>query len=242
MFVRKFQIALLLVLSLLLATAAFAQTAETGAITGKVTQNGTGLPGVTVEVRSPYLQGVRTEVTDAQGNFRFSLLPPGDYALTASLSGFNTLKQQSIRVGLNRTVTLDVTMGAAVSEVIIVTGAAPVVDVTSAASGANITAQTMQTLPVARNFVAAAQIAPGTASDATGTTVYGSSGAENEYIIDGLNTTGVETGVQRKLLNVEFIQETEVITGGQQAEYGRMTGGIINAVTKSGSNEFHGDA
>src|SRR5437867_2714227 len=162
MFVRKFQIALLLVLSLLLAVSAFAQTSETGAIVGKVTQNGTGLPGVTIEVRSPALQGVRTDVTDAQGNFRFSLLPPGDYSMNASLSGFNTVKQSNIRVGLGRVVTLDVTMAAAVSETITVTGAAPVVDVTSAASGANITAQTMQTLPIARNFVAAAQVAPGT--------------------------------------------------------------------------------
>src|SRR5207247_10896302 len=191
MFVRKFQIALLLVLSLLLAVSAFAQTSETGAIVGKVTQNGTGLPGVTIEVRSPALQGVRTDVTDAQGNFRFSLLPPGDYSMNASLSGFNTVKQSNIRVGLGRVVTLDVTMAAAVSETITVTGAAPVVDVTSAASGANITAQTMQTLPIARNFVAAAQVAPGTGGDASGTTVYGSSGAENEYIIDGLNTTNV---------------------------------------------------
>src|SRR5437867_3482996 len=242
MFVRKFQIALLLVLSLLLAVSAFAQTSETGAIVGKVTQNGTGLPGVTIEVRSPALQGVRTDVTDAQGNFRFSLLPPGDYSMNASLSGFNTVKQSNIRVGLGRVVTLDVTMAAAVSETITVTGAAPVVDVTSAASGANITAQTMQTLPIARNFVAAAQVAPGTGGDASGTTVYGSSGAENEYIIDGLNTTNVSHGLQGKRLNVEFIQETEVITGGQQAEIGRMTGGVINAVTKSGSNEFHGDA
>ncbi|HEX9493274.1 MAG TPA: carboxypeptidase-like regulatory domain-containing protein, partial [Thermoanaerobaculia bacterium] len=118
---RKFQVALLLVLTLLLATVAFAQTGETGAITGKVTQAGTPLPGVTVEVRSPNLQGVRTEVTDAQGNFRFSLLPPGNYALTATLSGFNTVKQQNIGVGLNRTVTLEVAMSPAVSETITVT-------------------------------------------------------------------------------------------------------------------------
>jgi hypothetical protein len=244
---RKFQVALLLVLSFLLVTAAFAQTSETGAITGKVSQAGTALPGVTIEVRSPNLQGVRTDVTDAQGNFRFTLLPPGNYSLTSSLSGFNVVKQQNIAVGIGRTVTLDVTMSPAAAETIVVTGAAPVVDVTSNTSGANVTAETMRTLPIARNFVAASQVAPGTAVEQTGAaagsvTVYGSSGAENEYVIDGLNTTGVNTGLQGKRLNVEFIQETEVITGGLGAEYGRSTGGIINAVTKSGSNEFHGDA
>jgi len=241
MFVRKFQIALLLVLSLLLATAAFAQTSETGAITGKVMQAGVGLPGVTVEVRSPALQGRRTEVTDAVGNFRFSLLPPGDYSMNASLSGFNTVKQQNIRVGLNRTVTLDVAMSAAVTETITVTGAAPIVDVSSNASGTNVTAETIRSLPIPRNFTSVAQLAPGTQSDARGTTVYGSSGAENQYVIDGLNTTNVSHGVEGKRLNFDFIQEVEVITGGLPAEYGRTTGGIVNAVTKSGSNEFHGD-
>src|ERR1700682_5406949 len=191
---------------LLMSGSIFAQSAESGSITGRVTQAGTALPGVTVEVRSPNLQGVRTAVTDAQGNFRFTLLPPGVYSLTATLSGFNSIKQQNIQVGLNRTVSLDVAMSAAVSETIVVRGAPPVVDVTSAASGANITAQTLQTLPIARNFTGAVQIAPGTAeetgtdvggrrSDARGqATVYGSSGAENQYIIDGLNTTGVSHG------------------------------------------------
>jgi hypothetical protein len=247
MFVRKFQIALLLVLSVLLAVGAFAQTATTGSIEGKITQAGNPLPGVTVEIRSANLQGVRTDVTDAQGNFRFTLLPPGNYSLTSNLSGFNTVKQQNIAVGLNRTVTLDVTMSAAVSETIVVTGAAPVVDVTSAASGVNITSETMRGLPIARNFTSVSQIAPGVTTQAGNgqgngqVTVYGSSGSENEYIIDGLNTTGVSHGLNVKNVNYDFIQETEVMTGGLPAEYGRMTGGAINAITKSGSNEFRGD-
>lgn len=238
---RKFQVALVLVLSVLVAAAAFAQSSETGSITGKVMQSGTPLPGVTVEVRSPALQGVRSDVTDAQGNFRFSLLPPGDYTVTANLSGYNTVKQSSVRVGLNRTVTLDVAMSAAVAETITVTGAAPVIDVTSATAGVNVTSETMRSLPIARNFTSIAQVAPGTSTDATGPTVYGSTGAENSYIIDGLNTTEVERGRQGKRLNFDFIQEVEVMTGGQPAEYGRMTGGIVNAITKSGSNEFHGN-
>src|SRR6266852_646739 len=131
---RKFQVALLLMLSLVLATTAFGQSAETGSITGRVTQAGAGLPGVTIEVRSPNLQGVRTDVTDAQGNFRFSLLPPGDYSMTATLSGFNTVKQSNIRVGLNRTVTLDVALSPAVAETITGTSAAPVIDVTSSST------------------------------------------------------------------------------------------------------------
>jgi hypothetical protein len=241
MHLPKFRVALMLALVLFVAFGAFAQNSETGAITGTVSQGGTPLPGVTVEVRSVNLQGARTEVTDAQGHFRFSLLPPGDYTMTATLSGFNTVTQKAIHVGLNRVVTLEVALSPTASEQITVTGAPPVVDVTSNTQGANVTAETMQALPLGRNFVAAAQVAPGTGTDGTGTTVYGSTGAENNYIIDGLNTTGVERGLQGKRLNLDFVQEVEVMTGGLQAEYGRMTGGTINAITKSGSNEFHGD-
>lgn len=243
---RKFRVPLLLVLALVFAVSAFAQTATTGAIEGKVTQGGTPLPGVTVEVRSTALQGVRTDVTDAQGHFRFTLLPPGQYTLAATLQGFNTITQ-NVAVALNKTLTLDVVMSMATQAEITVHGAAPVVDVTSAVSGANITAQTLQSLPIARNFTAAAQVAPGTAVEQTGAaagniTVYGSSGAENEFIVDGLNLTGIATGVNTKNVNMDFIAEENILTGGLPAEYGRLTGGAIVAVTKSGSNEFHGDA
>ena len=67
-------------------------------------------------------------------------------------------------------------------------------------------------------------------------------GLENSYVIDGVNTTGVEYGAQGKELNYEFIQEIDIKTGGYEAEYGRSTGGIINVITKSGGNDFHGDA
>jgi len=241
MVLQKFRVALMLGLVLFLAVGAFAQTGETGSITGTVAQAGTPLPGVTVEVKSVSLQGSRTDVTDAAGHFRFSLLPPGEYTLTAALSGFNTASQKGIRVSLNRVVTLEVALSAAASEQITVTGAAPVVDVTSSATGTNVTSETMQSLPIARNFTAVAQVAPGTNTDNAGTTFYGSTGAENQYIIDGLNTTNIRSGTEGKTLNFDFVQEVEVKTGGMPAEYGRMTGGVINAITKSGGNEFTGD-
>jgi len=239
MFLQKFRVALLLAIVLLVAVGAFAQT--TGAIVGTVAQAGTPLPGVTVEARSPNLQGARVETTDAGGHFRLSLLPPGDYTVVASLSGFNTVTEKGVHVGLGSTVTLEVAISPAASERITVTGAAPVVDVTSSSTGTNVTSETMAALPVARNFTAVAQISPGTKTDASGTTVYGSTGAENEYVIDGLNTTGIRSGTDVKQLNFDFVQEVEVKTGGLPAEYGRTTGGMINAITKSGGNEFSGD-
>jgi hypothetical protein len=236
----------LLVTALLVATMAapvlVAQTSTTGAIEGKVTDSsGAVLPGVTVELTSPNLQGTKTEVSDRNGVFRFSLLPPGTYNITASLAGFSPTRQGNIASSLSRTTTLDVRMSSAVTEQITVTAAAPVVDVSSNTSGANVTAQSMQALPLGRSYVAAVQVAPGTSNDASGATVYGSSGAENEYIIDGLNTTAVRDGTQGKNVNMDFIQEVEVKTGGMQAEYGRLTGGVINATTKSGGNQFSGE-
>lgn len=240
---RHFKALVMALLVALLATATlFAQTSTTGAIEGTISDSsGAPIPGVTVEIRSPQLQGTKTETTDAKGNFRFSLIPPGSYSMTASLSGFSPSKQGNIQVGISRTVTLDVKMSQAVSEQITVTAAAPVVDVTSNTTGANVTAQTMQSLPMQRTYTAAIQVAPGTNNDGVGATVYGSSGAENEYIIDGLNTTGVRSGTQGKALNNDFVQEVEVKTGGMPAEYGRITGGVINAITKSGGNQFTGD-
>src|SRR5581483_3172260 len=222
MFARRIQIAVLLILSILIAAAALAQTATTGAIEGKVSdKSGAAIPGVTLEIRSPNLQGTKTDVSDAQGRFRFGLLPPGNYSLTASLTGFSPVQQQNISVRLAHTVTLDVQMTPAVTEQITVTAAAPIVDVKSTTSGQTITTQTMQSLPIGRNFVSVAQVAPGTQTDAVGTTVYGSSGAENSYIIDGLNTTSLRSGLQGSQAPVEFIQEVNVMTGGLPAEYGR---------------------
>jgi outer membrane receptor protein involved in Fe transport len=240
---KYFRHAVVFALVALCAVGAFAQTSTSGSITGKVLdQSKTALPGVTLELRSPQLQGARTEVTDSSGSFRFSLLPPGNYNLTATLAGFNPVKQENVHVELNRTVSLEVTMSPQVSEQITVTGAAPVVDVTSASSGANVSSETIRSLPIGRTFTAIAQVAPGTNRDGTGTQVYGSSGAENQIVIEGLNVTNVSHGTEGgKTLNFDFVQEVEVITGGLPAEYGRMTGGVINAITKSGSNEFHGD-
>src|SRR5258708_4489287 len=171
---RKFHVLLLLALCLIVAVGAYAQTSTSGGIEGKVTdKSGAAMPGVTLELRSPNLQGTKTDVTDANGQFRFNLLPPGNYSLTASLSGFSPVQQQGITVQLSHTVTLDVRMNPVTTETITVTAAAPVVDVKSTTTGQNMTQQTMQSLPIGRNFVNASAVAPGVQNDATGPTVYG---------------------------------------------------------------------
>jgi hypothetical protein len=224
----------------LLAVGAAAQS--TGTIEGTVVdENAVALPGVTVEAMSPYLQGTKVAVTGTDGKFRLILLPPGTYALKFSLTGFAATEQTGVVVNLGRIVTLSVTMQSAFKEEVVVSGAAPTIDTKSTEIGSNITSDFFNNLPVGRNYANVVAVTPGAAEDAAGSTIYGSTGSENAYYIDGINTTGVELGQQGKQLNFEFIQEVQVKTGGYQAEFGRSTGGMINVITKSGGNELHGD-
>ncbi len=239
---------LTVVVAVALATAVLAQT--TGGVVGLVSDDsGAVLPGVTVEARSPSLQGVRVAATDQTGNYHFRFLPPGEYTLTFTLQGFATETRKGVVVSLGRDASLDATMHARFAEQVVVSGEAPAVDTTSTTLGTDLTSRAIEALPTGRNYSAVVQVAPGTSSDAnpengsqSTITVYGSSGAENSFLIDGVNTTNLEYGFQGKNLNYEFIQEIDVKTGGYEAEYGRSTGGIISVITKSGGNDFHGDA
>ncbi len=217
----------------------YAQT--TGRLFGQLTDaQGASLPGVTVSVSSPSMQGTQTQVTDGEGNYRFPSLPPGHYTVKAELASFKTI-EQPVDIGLDRTVTLNLKMLlAGVTESVTVQATSPTVDTTSTTTGVSVTPEMFNKLPVRRDFYALTTMAPGVTSDMVGPIVYGSSSAENQYIIDGLNTTGVELGDKGKTLNNDFIQEVEVKTGGLPAEYGRMTGGVVNVLTKSGGNQFSG--
>ena len=242
MFKRRASALLLVAAALLLVPATGAQAQTTGRILGQVVDaQGAALPGATVTVSSPNLQGVQTQVTDGEGNYRFLSLPPGRYTVKVELASFKPAEQANVDVGLDRTVTVPFTMQlASVTESVTVTAVSSTIDTTSTVTGVNAGADLFERIPLRRDFYAVARVAPGTTEDTVGTVVYGSTGAENQYIIDGLNTTGVEVGDKGKTLNFDFVQEVEVKTGGLPAEYGRMTGGVVNVVTKSGSNNFRG--
>ncbi len=220
----------------------------TGTIEGTVVDTTrTPLSGVALEALSPALQGNRIVVTDAAGRFRLVLLPPGTYRVTAELSQYGQ-QEKSVVVGLDRVVPLEFVLSPkVVAEQVTVTAEAVGVETASSSSGANLGQTVFQALPTGRNYASVAQLAGGTSTDESDTkngsvTVYGSTGLENAFLVDGVNTTGVEFGSQGKTLNFEFVQEVEVKTGGYEAEYGHSTGGIINVITKSGGNDFHGDA
>lgn len=228
------------VVATVITTASFGQTVDSGAIVGKFTSSGTELSGVTVEVRSAALQGVRRDTTRSDGSFRLTLLPPGSYRLDASLEGFGSVSHRGIEVRLASTVTLDVSMQPVTSSEIMVSAAAPLVDVKSTITGIDIANDAMAALPLGRRFTDVAQLAPGVRRTDVGPSFNGSSGVENQYLVDGLNVTGIQYGTDEKPVNLDYVQEVHVMTSGLSAEFGRTTGGIISAITKSGSNDFSG--
>ncbi len=234
---------------LLVAAGAVAQT--TGRIEGRVVDStGAVLSGATVAASGANLQGVRSVVTDADGRFRMPAIPPGQYKVTAELTGFRTVEFPSVRVALDSTATVEFALRPAdVVEVVTVTGEAPVIDPTSTTTGASFSQDIFENIPVARTVQGLAFAAPGVVSggltDSQGRanpSVGGASAAENRDVLDGLDTTDGRFGTIGTSLPFEFVQEVEVKTGGYQAEYGGALGGVLNVLTKSGSNAFHGDA
>jgi Carboxypeptidase regulatory-like domain/TonB dependent receptor-like, beta-barrel/TonB-dependent Receptor Plug Domain len=218
----------------------------TGLIRGVVDTGQTPLPGVAIEAKSPNLQGSRTAVTDAEGRFTLPSLPPGTYTITATLQGFAPRKE-TVVLALNQPASIRIELLAAQAAEVTVTAEAAQVQTESTTIGRNLDAKVFQALPTGRNYSSVAQLASGVNTDESdprnaSITVYGSTGLENQYLVDGANTTGAEIGNQGKVLNFEFIQEVEFKSGGYEAEYGGAQGGILNVVTKSGGNEFHGDA
>jgi len=232
----------LFVLALLLvAASAFAQTTAT--INGTATTDGNPLPGVTVTIASPAMQGTRTAVTGGAGGFTFNGVPPGKYTVKFELSGMQTVTK-TVSVGVSQIGTAEADMKvASVSEAITVTASAPSVLETPTVS-TNITGKTMETLPIqVRSPMNTAALAPGvTQNTAAGNqlSISGSPGYDNTVMVNGVVITEEVRSQQLPLYIEDAIQETTVLTGAISAEYGRFTGGVVNSITKSGGNEFTG--
>ena len=162
-----------LVTMVALASPLFAQT--TGRVVGTIEDaQGAVLPGVTVTVTSPQLQGASTAVTDASGGFRFPALPPGTYHVKAELAGFKPV-ENDVRVALDQTITIPLKMQiAGVAETVNVMGASPIVDTTSAAGGITAGQDVFNQLPVARDFYGITKLAPGVTQDTYGASIGGS--------------------------------------------------------------------
>jgi Carboxypeptidase regulatory-like domain len=216
----------------------------TGRLAGEaVDEPGRAVPGVLVTMHSRSLQGSRSATTDTRGAFQVGLLPPGTYDVRADRTGFKTVQISGVRVELDRTATVRIRLElAAFRETVDVTGASSAIDVTSHATGLNATAELYTRIPLDRSYLSVVRVPAGAQKDEVGPALYGSTGAENQYLVDGLNVTGTVWGTPVLELNLDFVDEIEVKTGGLTAEYGRTTGGIVNVITKSGGNDFHGSA
>jgi outer membrane receptor protein involved in Fe transport len=252
---RIFTMSLLaLCLALFTMGGAFAQSSTTGSIEGTVTDPSGGVvPNATVTVSGSNLISPQTATTDDQGHYRVLNLPPGRYTVSiGAVSGFGEAKQENVEVNLSKTSSADVQVqiaGQSASVTITDTSGAAV-DVNANTTGTNVSNEQFSNFPTQRTVQSLYSIAPTVARsglrDASGRdrdpSVAGSSGPENNYILDGVNTTDPAFGGSGANLPFEFVQEVEIKTGAYGAEYGKSTGGIFNVITKSGGNEFRGDA
>ncbi len=246
------KVLVLFMFAALIAGAAYAQE-TTGTARAVVTDpDGAALPGVTVAISDPDIGLQRTGISDARGIVGFRALPPGTYQLTATLDGFQTYKS-SFQVNLGSETNFDFQMKlGAITDVIEVTGEAPLVDVSSTVAGLTVSTDDLNAkMPVQREASYVALLAPATVTGDTAFNGYtpgqnnismsGASVAENSYQVNGLNITNFRNGIGSTMVPMEFVEEMQVKTGGYEAEFGRSTGGVINMVTKSGSNSLHGN-
>ena len=219
--------------------------APTGKIVGKVVdQEGLPLPGVSVEATGVRLIGKATAVTDGQGGYRLLALPPGAYTVIYSLPGFQTVTRKDIILELEKTITLDISLAPGkLEEEVTVIGQSPLIDVKSTARGATLNKQVFATLPKGRNFDSLLNTVPGVSREnlLAGTSVDGASGAENMYYVDGINTNNLVNGVSAQNVNYDFVEEVQFKSSGYNAEYGGSLGGVVNVLTRSGGNAFHGE-
>ncbi len=244
----RFQIRQLSLIALATIASPLAAQESTGQVVGVVrTRTGEGIAGVKVRFSSPAMQGVRTVVTEAKGAFRAPLLPPGLYRVDAVKDGFYT-NTVTTEVGLGAVIRQDIVLGRVTEAgtTVEVVAAAASVDKTDVKSSSNVTSEMLDVLPrTTRGMDTIALLTPGvTVNNAAGMriTIRGGQTTGNRFLLNGTdiadNMYGDTTG--RFFYVDDSIAETQVIQSPVNARYGNFTGGIINAITKTGSNEFTG--
>jgi hypothetical protein len=213
----------------------------TGGIAGVVKDaGGLMLPGATVEAVGP--AGRVTTVTDERGEYRFPRLPSGRYTVTASLDNFAPATSPAeVVVGAVARVEFSLAL-AGIAETVEVTAMSTAVDLTSSSTATSISRERLELIPRGRDFTDAVALAAGAQneSQAGGVSIDGSSGSENRFVIDGIDTTSPQVGTNAVPMRADFFEEIQVKSAGYAAEFGGSTGGVVNAITKSGSDQWHG--
>jgi outer membrane receptor protein involved in Fe transport len=239
----------MLVMFQLGASRGVAQT-TTSTVEGSVTDaKNAVVAGAQVNIKNKELGLERSAVSDAQGFFRVTALPAGMYSISVSATGFSSRNFEQIELTLNRTLDFDIQLEVgSVQEQVEISAGVQVIDPSTAATGATVTPQQIKELPVnGRNYLDLLQLVPGvvinrqanTGSDSS-TPVLGERAGNNSFLIDGQPNKNTVTGGAGSQFNQETIAEFQVLTTGYKSEFGQASGAIINVITKSGGNEFHG--
>jgi hypothetical protein len=241
---RLFTIVALVAATLATSTTALAQGSQTGIIQGRVTdQEGLVLPGATVSVTSPNLQGARTVVTDETGNYIVRGLPSGRYQVRIELSGMSAI-EQTVDVSVGGTTEVNGQLRlATLTETVTVTADTTPTALATTQVGINVRQEQVEALATPRTIQGIATLSPGLTENtpnAGQVTISGAFAYDNLFMIDGVDISDNLFGTANNLFIEDAIQETQVLTSGISAEYGRFSGGVINAVSKSGGNDFSG--
>jgi hypothetical protein len=264
MFFRIFTLVFVLAL---LAVGAFAQE-TTGGLQGVVKDpSGAVVSGAAVELTGTSLVGKKEATTDGSGYYRFANLPPGTYMMTITAKGFSTEKREGLIIEIGHLPTVDIKLEVGVSSTVVeVTGAAPVIDVTTNSNNTNITTEELDNTPHGYSFQSVIQFSPmareeplaggaaGAGPGGNGGALPGSSGngfaagfsvggaadSENTYLVEGQDTENISGGASQANVPFQFIQEVQVKSSGIEAEHGGALGGVVNVVMKKGSNAIHG--
>jgi outer membrane receptor for ferrienterochelin and colicin len=253
--VRNRPIVTAVLCALVVCSAAFAQSVNTttGSIAGTVRDDkGVGLPGVAITTTRLDTGLTRTTYTDNGGAYSVTLLPPGDYRVIAELQGLGKAEVGRVTVLLGSTTRTDVTLAPQITEAMTVSAVAPIIDTQSTALSQVVTNQQIDTLPLlGRDFRSLAMLTPGVSVGSYDTSAITANGARplsTDYNIDGASSNndffGQQTGGSRPpfTFSQAAIKEFQVIRTQYDAEYGRGVGAVVNAITKSGTNQFHGSA
>ncbi len=223
----------------------FAQTTG-GSVQGLITdESGAPVPGATISAVQTARGTTRTATSDSSGFYRINELPVGPYEFTVTLSGFSTQVRSGINILVGQEASLNFTLKISpVEETITVVEEVPVIEPTKTAIGATITNQQIDDLPLRdRNFVNLSKLSPGmttSSTEATDISGAGSSGSSNTVLIDGVSNDQDALGDFRGDFSPDAISQFQVQSSSYQAEYGQASGAVINVITRSGTNDFHG--
>ncbi|HEX9606684.1 MAG TPA: carboxypeptidase regulatory-like domain-containing protein, partial [Gemmatimonadaceae bacterium] len=215
-------------------------------------QSGGVLPGVTIVATNTATNQSRSAVTDKDGRYYIGAIPPGSYTISADLAGFAPQRRNDLRLVIGQLAELNFSLRPGTSEAIIVSAKAPVIDTTETSVSTVVGQEQIDALPTnGRNFLSFTVITPGVTTDRTpqqgasatsGLSFGGQRARSNNIMVDGVDNNDPVVGAVRSTFSQEAIQEFQVLTNSYSAEFGKASGGVVNIITRSGTNEMRGNA